>query len=47
VLSSRQTTLLKMFGVAVAEFRVELKCYWEKESGQVTELGGMDVDEQS
>lgn len=49
VLGSGQTTLLKMFGVAVAEFRVEVRAYWERESGEATVLGqggggGMEVD---
>lgn len=38
-LDSRQTTLLKMFGVAVAEFRVEMRAVWDKESGEVKVLG--------
>ncbi|EGE04352.1 mRNA turnover protein 4 [Trichophyton equinum CBS 127.97] len=37
-LDSRQSTLLKMFGVAVAEFKVEMKARWEKESGEVVVL---------
>lgn len=48
VLDSRQTTLLKIFGVRMAEFRVRLLAKWEKASGQVTELeapeAGMEVD---
>lgn len=43
-LDSRQTTLLKMFGVRMAEFRVGLKAVWEKAGGTVREVGGMDVD---
>jgi mRNA turnover protein 4 len=53
VLGSAQTTLLKMFGVATAEFHVKLKAYWTKETGEVVVLqgsdtsggGDMDVDE--
>ncbi|EAS28155.3 mRNA turnover protein MRT4 [Coccidioides immitis RS] len=46
-LDSRQTTLLKMFGVAVAEFRVEMRAHWTKETGEVEVLQkdeGMEVD---
>ncbi|KAG2417722.1 hypothetical protein HFD88_008941 [Aspergillus terreus] len=49
VLDSRQTTLLKMFGVASAEFRVDLKAYWTRDTGDVKFLesqGGMEVDGQ-
>ncbi|KAL8940015.1 MAG: hypothetical protein Q9216_003038 [Gyalolechia sp. 2 TL-2023] len=34
-LGSGQTTLLKMFGVTMAEFRVEVRAWWVKETGQV------------
>jgi len=44
VLKSAQTTLLKMFGVQVAEFRVGLKCWWEKGTAEVHEVEGMEVD---
>ncbi len=51
VLGSGQTTLLKMFGVAMAEFRVGVEAYWERETGEVTVVGeeksdveGMDVE---
>ncbi|KAN0079205.1 Ribosomal protein L10 domain containing protein [Elaphomyces granulatus] len=46
-LDSRQTTLLKMFGVAIAEFRVDVKAYWSREKEVVTVLeeGGMDIEE--
>lgn len=46
-LDSRQTTLLKMFGVAVAEFKVDMKAHWRKETEEVTVLQkdeGMEVD---
>ncbi|KAJ9193031.1 hypothetical protein DTO166G4_8213 [Paecilomyces variotii] len=50
VLDSRQTTLLKMFGVATAEFRVGMKAYWSRKTGEVKVLekkeGEMDVDGQ-
>lgn len=38
VLGSGQTTLLKMFGVATAEFNVELKAYWSADTGTVVVL---------
>lgn len=54
VLGSGQTTLLKMFGVAMAEFRVGVEAYWERETGEVTvveegverklDVEGMDVE---
>lgn len=44
ILDSRQTTLLKMFGVRMAEFRVSLRAVWEKAGGSVREVGEMDVD---
>lgn len=44
VLDSRQTALLKMFGVRMAEFRIGLRAVWEKTGGTVKEVGGMDVD---
>ncbi|MCJ1250863.1 mRNA turnover 4 [Trapelia coarctata] len=40
VLGSGQTTLLKMFGVATAEFRVVVKAYWSRDSTEVVVLGG-------
>lgn len=43
-LDSRQTTLLKIFGVRMAEFRVQLRAEFEKEGGTVKEVGGMEVD---
>lgn len=42
VLGSGQTTLLKMFGVATAEFRVVVKAYWSRDSGEVVVLEGVD-----
>lgn len=38
VLDSRQTTLLKMFHVAVAEFKVAMKARWTKEDGKIVIL---------
>ncbi|KAK2741291.1 mRNA turnover and ribosome assembly protein [Onygenales sp. PD_40] len=47
-LDSRQTALLKIFGCKVAEFGVEMRCLWERESGEVKVLEGrgegMEVD---
>lgn len=47
-LDSRQTTLLKMFGVAISEFHVDLKALWTRSSGEVKILdkGDMEVDGQ-
>lgn len=39
ILSSVQTTLLKMFGLATAEFVVEPVAYWNQETGTVMQLG--------
>lgn len=51
ILTSIQTTLLKMFGLATAEFIVEPVAYWSQETGTVAQLGdggvkisSMDVD---
>ncbi|GAO14796.1 uncharacterized protein UV8b_04030 [Ustilaginoidea virens] len=38
VLDSRQTRLLKLFGVCLSKFRVRLSAYWSSASGQVTEI---------
>lgn len=56
VLGSGQTTLLKMFGVAMAEFGVEVRAWWVGETGEVEVVdekrmgdsggkGGVDVAE--
>lgn len=39
ILGSGQTTLLKMFGVVTAEFKVDIRAYWTAESGEVTVVG--------
>ena len=39
VLGSGQTSLLKAFGVQMSEFRVTIKCWWEKETGMVEVVG--------
>lgn len=50
VLDSRQTTLLKTFGVAMAEFHVVVRAYWSRGNGEVKVLekkeGEMEVDAQ-
>ncbi|KAL8694453.1 MAG: hypothetical protein Q9218_000865 [Villophora microphyllina] len=38
VLGSGQTTLLKMFGVQMAEFGVRVRAWWTKETGEVNDL---------
>ncbi|CAI7582093.1 unnamed protein product [Penicillium pancosmium] len=45
-LDSRQTTLMKMFGVTSSEFKVDLKAQWERETNEVKilEQGDMEVD---
>jgi len=48
VLDSKQTRLLKQFGIACAEFKVNLVGYWNKTNGDVQLVGQaneMDVDE--
>lgn len=42
VLGSGQTTLLKMFGIATAEFRVGVRAYWRSDIGEV-----MTIEESS
>lgn len=39
-LNSHQTALLKLFGVAMAEFKIEIKAYWSASSQEVTEVAG-------
>ena len=45
-LDSRQTTILKMFGVTSSEFKVDLKAQWTRETGEIKILedGGMVTD---
>jgi len=45
VLDSRQTRLLKLFGVATAEFKVDLVAYWSSASEEITELTIGDMEE--
>ena len=35
VLGAGQAGILKLFGVAIAEFGVSVKCSWERETGNV------------
>jgi mRNA turnover protein 4 len=42
VMNSHQTALLKIFGVAMAEFRIKPLAYWVADSGKVTVVDGME-----
>jgi mRNA turnover protein 4 len=44
VLDSRQTTLLKIFGVKMAEFSISLKAVWNKADGSVNVVSGVGLD---
>jgi mRNA turnover protein 4 len=39
VLDARQTALLKMFGVTMVDFRVDVTAYWEADTGKVVAVG--------
>ncbi|KAI9830499.1 MAG: mRNA turnover and ribosome assembly protein [Phylliscum demangeonii] len=43
VLDSKQTRLLKIFGVQTVEFRVRLLAYWTAASGLVKEVDGLET----
>jgi len=45
VLDSRQTRLLKLFGVAMAEFRVQLVAYWSAATHEITEIEAEAMEE--
>ncbi|KAI9793829.1 MAG: mRNA turnover and ribosome assembly protein [Peltula sp. TS41687] len=45
VLDSKQTRLLKQFGVQTAEFRVRMLAYWSAATGEVKEVEGVEHDE--
>ena len=45
MLGSQQTTLLKMFGVATAEFKVGLRACWIAADGRVEVMDEGDVDD--
>jgi mRNA turnover protein 4 len=42
VMNSHQTALLKMFGVAMADFKIDLKAYYSTATEAVTEVGAME-----
>lgn len=43
-LDSRQTSILKILGVRMAEFRIELRAVYDRQEEGVRELGSMEVD---
>lgn len=45
ILDSRQTRLLKLFGVATAEFKVQLVAYWSAATTEVTEINEDAMEE--
>ncbi|KIW59894.1 hypothetical protein PV05_00156 [Exophiala xenobiotica] len=44
-LDSRQTNILKILGVRMSEFKIDLKAVFDKSAGTVREIGGMEVDD--
>lgn len=42
VMNSHQTALLKMFGVAMADFKIDLKAYYSTTTESVTEVDAME-----
>lgn len=44
-LDSRQTNILKILGVRMSEFKIDLKAVFDKNAGIVREIGGMEVDD--
>ncbi len=47
-MDSKQTRLLKQFGIACAEFRINLVGYWDKKNGDVQifkKTDEMEIDE--
>lgn len=42
VMNSHQTALLKMFGVAMADFKIDLKAYYTTSSESVKEVNAME-----
>lgn len=44
-LDSRQTSILKIFGVRMAEFKMGLRAVFDKSAESVKEITGMEVDE--
>lgn len=43
-LDSRQTSILKIFGVRMAEFKMDLQAVYDKKAEAVRSMGSMDVD---
>ncbi|TVY47080.1 Ribosome assembly factor [Lachnellula occidentalis] len=41
-LDSRQTRLLKLFGVATADFTVQLSAYWSAATNEITKIEAME-----
>lgn len=41
-LNSHQTALLKLFGVAMADFKIEMKAYYSSDKEAVTEVNAME-----
>ena len=44
VLESRQTSILKIFGVRMAEFKMDLQAVYDKNNGSVRRIESMEVD---
>jgi len=44
VLDSRQTSILKIFGVRMAEFKMDLQAVYDKKNESVRTIGSMEVD---
>ncbi|OCK76777.1 mRNA turnover protein-like protein 4 [Lepidopterella palustris CBS 459.81] len=42
MLNSHQTALLKMFGVAMADFKIDMKAYYSAATQEVTEVSSME-----
>jgi mRNA turnover protein 4 len=45
ILDSRQTRLLKLFGVCLSEFKVQVVAYWTAATSEVTEVNPNAMDE--
>ncbi|RMZ89378.1 hypothetical protein DV736_g3385, partial [Chaetothyriales sp. CBS 134916] len=43
-LDSRQTTILKILGVRMSEFKIGLRAVYDKEQGVVSAIGAMEID---
>ncbi|KAF2161414.1 hypothetical protein M409DRAFT_28147 [Zasmidium cellare ATCC 36951] len=42
-MNSHQTALLKLFGIALAEFKVDIRAYWSAATQEVTEVSQADA----